>query len=47
MMCAFFILFFVQGNYYDWDSFSSARNSYRIDLAYTQYCDAIEKETKV
>ena len=38
---------FVQGEYLDWSCYSKTRNTYAEDLAYVQYCEAIENETKV
>ncbi|CAL4905198.1 unnamed protein product [Urochloa decumbens] len=34
------------GEYRDWDRYQSTLHTYKIDLAYVQYCEAIEKETK-
>lgn len=34
------------GEYEDWDYYHSTRNSYEKDVAYVQYCEAIENETK-
>ncbi|XP_039807444.1 uncharacterized protein LOC120671227 isoform X2 [Panicum virgatum] len=34
------------GEYLDWSCYSKTRNTYAEDLAYVQYCEAIENETK-
>jgi hypothetical protein len=48
IICAFSnVVFFVQGEYRDWDCYQSTLHTYEKDLAYVQYCEAMEKETKV
>ncbi|CAL4891080.1 unnamed protein product [Urochloa decumbens] len=34
------------GEYHDWDYYKSTLHTYEKDLAYVQYCEAIENETK-